>query len=268
MALINEHYLKLTAGYLFPEIARRTGAFQEKHPGADVIRMGIGDVVKGIPRVVAEAMKEAVEEMAHDESFQGYPPGEGYDFLIEAIVEHEYASRGVEVAADEVIVSDGSKCDSANIQEIFAIDNTVALTDPVYPVYCDSNVMAGPHRRSRRGRAATPGWSTCRARWRPGFSAAASRPPRRLGVSLLAEQPDGGGDAARGAGGVGRLRPRREGRPLLRRPLTRGTSPTRGFRTRSTRSTGPARSPSRCARSRRAPGSPGCAAPSRSFPKS
>ncbi len=143
MALINEHYLKLTAGYLFPEIARRTGAFQEKHPGADVIRMGIGDVVKGIPRVVAEAMKEAVEEMAHDESFQGYPPGEGYDFLIEAIVEHEYASRGVEVAADEVIVSDGSKCDSANIQEIFAIDNTVALTDPVYPVYCDSNVMAG-----------------------------------------------------------------------------------------------------------------------------
>ena len=143
MALINEHYLKLTAGYLFPEIARRTGAFQEKHPGADVIRMGIGDVVKGIPRVVAEAMKEAVEEMAHDESFQGYPPGEGYDFLIEAIVEHEYASRGVEVAADEVIVSDGSKCDSANIQEIFAIGNTVALTDPVYPVYCDSNVMAG-----------------------------------------------------------------------------------------------------------------------------
>ena len=107
MALINEHYLKLTAGYLFPEIARRTGAFQEKHPGADVIRMGIGDVVKGIPRVVAEAMKEAVEEMAHDESFQGYPPGEGYDFLIDAIVEHEYASRGVEVAADEVIVSDG-----------------------------------------------------------------------------------------------------------------------------------------------------------------
>ena len=143
MALINEHYLKLTAGYLFPEIARRTGAFEEKHPGADVIRMGIGDVVKGIPRVVAEAMKEAVEEMAHDESFQGYPPGEGYDFLIDAIVEQEYASRGVEVAADEVIVSDGSKCDSANIQEIFAIDNTVALTDPVYPVYCDSNVMAG-----------------------------------------------------------------------------------------------------------------------------
>ncbi len=143
MALINEHYLKLTAGYLFPEIARRTGAFQEKNPGADVIRMGIGDVVKGIPRVVAEAMKEAVEEMAHDESFQGYPPGEGYDFLIDAIVEHEYACRGVEVAADEVIVSDGSKCDSANIQEIFAIDNTVALTDPVYPVYCDSNVMAG-----------------------------------------------------------------------------------------------------------------------------
>lgn len=152
MALINEHYNKLTAGYLFPEIARRTSAFQEAHPNANIIRMGIGDVVKGMPRVVVDAMKEAAEEMAHDESFRGYPPGEGYEFLREAIVKNDYAPRGIEIQPDEVIVSDGSKCDSANIQEIFGNDNLVALTDPVYPVYCDSNVMAG-----RTGPADTEG---------------------------------------------------------------------------------------------------------------
>ncbi len=143
MALLNEHYLKLAAGYLFPEIGRRTAAFAEANPGADLIRMGIGDVVRGLPRPVAEAMKAACEELAHDESFHGYPPARGYDFLLEAIAEHEFRSRGVPVDADEIFLSDGSKCDSANIQEIFGLDQRVALTDPVYPVYCDSNVMAG-----------------------------------------------------------------------------------------------------------------------------
>ena len=143
MALLNEHYLKLAAGYLFPEIGRRTAAFAEANPGADVIRMGIGDVVRGLPRPVAEAMKAACEELAHDESFHGYPPARGYDFLLEAIAGHEFRSRGVPVDADEIFLSDGSKCDSANIQEIFGLDQRVALTDPVYPVYCDSNVMAG-----------------------------------------------------------------------------------------------------------------------------
>ena len=143
MAHINDHYLKLAAGYLFPEIGRRVNVFAAANPDADVIRLGIGDVVKGIPRPIVEAMKEAMEEMAHDESFQGYPPDQGQDFLREAIAEHDFASRGVKVDVDEIFVSDGAKCDSGNIQEIFADDCVVALTDPVYPVYCDSNVMAG-----------------------------------------------------------------------------------------------------------------------------
>ena len=143
MALLNENYLKLKAGYLFPEIGRRTATFAEANPEASIIKMGIGDVVRGVPRPVIEAMKQACEELAHDESFQGYPPAQGHDFLLESIAEHEFGSRGVAVATDEIFLSDGAKCDSANIQEIFAIDQIVALTDPVYPVYCDSNVMAG-----------------------------------------------------------------------------------------------------------------------------
>lgn len=143
MALLNENYLKLKAGYLFPEIGRRTASFAAAHPEASIIKMGIGDVVRGIPRPVADAMKEACEELAHDESFHGYPPGQGYEFLLEAIAVHEFSSRGVTVAVDEIFLSDGAKCDSANLQEIFAIDQIVALTDPVYPVYCDANVMAG-----------------------------------------------------------------------------------------------------------------------------
>ena len=109
MAVINEHYLKLKAGYLFPEIGRRTEAFASAHPDADVIRMGIGDVVRGIPRVIVDAMKEAAEELAHDDSFRGYPPAQGYDFLVDAIVAHEFAPRGVELEADEIFLSDGSK---------------------------------------------------------------------------------------------------------------------------------------------------------------
>ena len=143
MALINENYLKLKAGYLFPEIARRVNAFGQAHPDARIIRLGIGDVVKAIPRVIVEAMKAAAEELADDETFRGYPPKQGYDFLRQAIAAHEFAPRGVDIDPDEVFVSDGSKCDSGNIQEIFGLDNVVALTDPVYPVYCDSNVMAG-----------------------------------------------------------------------------------------------------------------------------
>ena len=143
MARINDNYLKLTAGYLFPEIARRVRVFDEANPDADIIKLGIGDVVRAIPRPIVEAMTEATEELANDESFRGYPPDQGQDFLREAIVAVEFATLNVEIAPEEVFVSDGSKCDSANIQEIFGADNVVALTDPVYPVYCDTNVMAG-----------------------------------------------------------------------------------------------------------------------------
>jgi LL-diaminopimelate aminotransferase len=143
MARINENYLKLKAGYLFPEIARRVRTFAAAHPEAPIIRLGIGDVVKAIPRPIVEAMKAAVEEMASDDTFRGYPPEQGYEFLRQAIADGDFAPRGVAVALDEIFVSDGAKCDSGNIQEIFGIQNVVALTDPVYPVYCDSNVMAG-----------------------------------------------------------------------------------------------------------------------------
>ena len=143
MATLNENYLKLKAGYLFPEIGRRSQAFADAHPDAQIIKMGIGDVVRGIPRSVADAMKEACEELAHDETFRGYPPGQGYDFLLEAIAKHDFGGRNVQTDPSEIFLSDGAKCDSANIQEIFGLDNIVAMTDPVYPVYCDSNVMAG-----------------------------------------------------------------------------------------------------------------------------
>ena len=143
MARINEHFAKLPAGYLFPEIGRRVRAYQAAHPDAKVIRLGIGDVTEPLAPAVVEAMHAAVTEMGTREGFRGYGPEQGYDFLIAAIREGDYAARGVEIAADEIFVSDGSKCDSANIQEIFALAAKIAVTDPVYPVYVDSNVMAG-----------------------------------------------------------------------------------------------------------------------------
>src|SRR5262245_362881 len=142
MAQINSHYQKLQAGYLFPEIGKRVRAFSAAHPDARVIRLGIGDVVLPLPVPIVDALKVGADEMSRPETFKGYGPEQGYDFLLEAIAAH-YASQGAEVAADEVFVSDGSKCDTANIQEIFAIDSVVAVTDPVYPVYVDTNVMAG-----------------------------------------------------------------------------------------------------------------------------
>ncbi len=143
MARINEHYAKLPASYLFPEIGRRVRAYQAAHPDAKVIRLGIGDVTEPLVPAIVDAMHAAVDEMGKRESFHGYGPEQGYDFLVEAIRTHDYASRGVEIAADEIFVSDGSKCDSGNVQEIFALAARVAVTDPVYPVYVDSNVMAG-----------------------------------------------------------------------------------------------------------------------------
>ena len=143
MANINEHYLKLKSSYLFSEIARRVREFQEAHADARIIRLGIGDVTQPLSPSVIRALHEAVDEMARAETFRGYGPETGYDFLTALIAKHDYGTRGVSIAADEIFVSDGSKSDSGNIQEIFAADAVVALTDPVYPVYLDSNVMAG-----------------------------------------------------------------------------------------------------------------------------
>jgi LL-diaminopimelate aminotransferase len=143
MALINENYLKLPGSYLFAEIARRVTAFKEANPDADIIRLGIGDVTQPLPQASIKAMHAAVDEMANAETFRGYGPEQGYDFLIEKIIETNYTKRGIEIAKDEIFVSDGSKSDCGNIQEIFSTDSLVAITDPVYPVYLDTNVMAG-----------------------------------------------------------------------------------------------------------------------------
>jgi LL-diaminopimelate aminotransferase len=142
MAKINSHYQKLQASYLFSEIAKRVRAFSAANPAAQVIRLGIGDVVLPLPPPIVDAMKAAAEEMGRRESFKGYGPEQGYDFLLAAVAA-DYARHGATVAADEIFVSDGSKCDTGNIQELFAVDNVVAITDPVYPVYVDTNVMAG-----------------------------------------------------------------------------------------------------------------------------
>ncbi|MBP2652920.1 MAG: LL-diaminopimelate aminotransferase [Firmicutes bacterium] len=143
MALINENYLKLPGSYLFTEIARRVTAYKEQNKTANIIRLGIGDVTRPLPAAVIEAMHKAVDEMAQAETFRGYGPEQGYEFLIKAIIEKDYAPRGIILNEDEVFISDGSKSDVGNIQEIFGCDNTVAITDPVYPVYLDTNVMAG-----------------------------------------------------------------------------------------------------------------------------
>ncbi|MGB3118100.1 MAG: LL-diaminopimelate aminotransferase [Verrucomicrobiales bacterium] len=145
MALINENFLKLKAGYLFPEIARRVKAFTEAHPDqADrVIRCGIGDVTEPLPESCRKAMHEAIDELGTREHFRGYGPEQGYDFLRNAIAKRQFQDRGIDVSADEIFISDGSKCDTGNILDIFGNQNRIAITDPVYPVYVDTNVMAG-----------------------------------------------------------------------------------------------------------------------------
>lgn len=143
MALINDNYLKLKAGYLFPEIGRRVAKFATENPNAKIIRMGIGDVTEPLPTACIDAMHKAVDEMGHRETFRGYGPEQGFDFLRNAIAVNDFQNRGASVAADEIFISDGSKCDTGNILDIFGDENTIAVTDPVYPVYVDTNVMAG-----------------------------------------------------------------------------------------------------------------------------
>ncbi len=143
MAKINDNYLKLKAGYLFPEIGRRVRAFAEANPTAKVIRLGIGDVTRPLAPAVLKAFHDAVDDLATTERFAGYGPEQGYDWLIDTIIEKSYTPRGVELKTSEMFISDGSKCDCANILDIFAMDNVVAIGDPVYPVYNDTNVMIG-----------------------------------------------------------------------------------------------------------------------------
>jgi len=140
---INENYLLLERNYIFAEINRRVDEFQKENPDAQIIKMGIGDVTRPLPKAVVEAFEKSVLEMGQAETFMGYGPEQGYSFLIEEIIKNDFEPLGIELSTDEVFISDAAKCDTANIQEIFGLDNVIAVTDPVYPVYVDSNVMAG-----------------------------------------------------------------------------------------------------------------------------
>lgn len=143
MALVNEHFLKLPGSYLFSDIAKRVNTFKVTHPKHRLIRLGIGDVTRPLPQACIEAMHRAVDELASVDTFRGYGPEQGYDFLIDAIIKHDFAPRGINLTSSEVFISDGAKSDTGNIGELLRWDNSMAITDPVYPVYVDSNIMCG-----------------------------------------------------------------------------------------------------------------------------
>ena len=156
MFKVNDNYLKLPGSYLFSTIGKKVRAYQEANPDKEIIRLGIGDVTQPLAPAIIDKLHEAVSEMGVKETFSGYAPDLGYEFLRSAIVENDYRARGADIDIDEIFVSDGAKCDSGNIQEIFSLDNKIAVCDPVYPVYVDSNVMAG---RTGTYDAATGLWS-------------------------------------------------------------------------------------------------------------
>ena len=152
MIKINENYLKLSASYLFSEIANRISAYQAAHPEKEIIKLGIGDVTQALPQACISAFHKAVDEMANESTFRGYGPEQGYSFLREKIAAQDFQARGADISAEEIFISDGAKCDSGNIQEIFALDTQIAIPDPVYPVYLDTNVMAGRTGKFTKGR--------------------------------------------------------------------------------------------------------------------
>ncbi|MDR3250744.1 MAG: LL-diaminopimelate aminotransferase [Tannerella sp.] len=154
MALVNENFLKLSENYLFSNIAKKVNAFKVTHPRAKVISLGIGDVTLPLPKAVCDAMHKAIDEMSKAETFRGYGPEQGYSFLTEAIIKHDYATRGINLENGEVFINDGAKSDTGNIGDILKHDNSVGVTDPIYPVYIDSNVMAG-----RAGSLESAKWS-------------------------------------------------------------------------------------------------------------
>lgn len=143
MAKVNENYLKLPGSYLFSTIGKKVSAYSEQNPDRKIIRLGIGDVTQPLAPAIIEALHSAVEEMGNADTFRGYAPDLGYEFLRKAMADNDYKARGCDISADEIFISDGAKCDSGNIQEIFGLDNKIAVCDPVYPVYVDTNVMAG-----------------------------------------------------------------------------------------------------------------------------
>ena len=154
MALVNENFLKLPVSYLFTDIARKVNAFRVTHPDADIIRLGIGDVTRPLAPTVIAALHKATDEMASASTFRGYGPEHGYDFLREAIIKNDFAPRGIHLDPMEVFINDGAKSDTGNIGDILGLDNTLCMTDPIYPVYVDSNAMCG-----RAETLSEEGWS-------------------------------------------------------------------------------------------------------------
>jgi LL-diaminopimelate aminotransferase len=152
MIKINENYLKLQATYLFTKIARRVNEFQKANPEIDIIKLGIGDVTRALPKACIDAFHQGVDDLSRDQTFHGYGPEKGYAFLREEIAANDFQKRGADIAADEIFISDGSKCDTGNFQELFALDTKIAVPDPVYPVYIDTNVMAGRTGSMNNGR--------------------------------------------------------------------------------------------------------------------
>ena len=187
MFKVNDNYLKLPGSYLFSTIGKKVRAYQAANPDKEIIRLGIGDVTQPLAPAIIDRLHEAVSEMGVQETFKGYAPDLGYEFLRSAIVKNDYNARGVDIAIDEVFVSDGAKCDSGNIQEIFSLDNKIAVCDPVYPVYVDSNVMAGRK------------WIRTRT----------SRGDTGYHLSVFPEQPDRCNDHEGSVAEMGRLRKRK-----------------------------------------------------------
>ncbi len=264
MALINDNFLKLKAGYLFPEIARRVKAFTEANPEAAkrLIRCGIGDVTEPLPAAVRYAMHEAVDEMGDRETFHGYGPEQGYEFLRKAIAENDFQARGLDVAADEIFISDGSKCDTGNILDIFGKGNKIAITDPVYPVYVDTNVMAGnTGDADESGAYAGLVYLKCNAAQR---LRRPTIPTEKVDLIYLCFPNNPTGAVATRAqleAWVNYAHANDSHHPLRRR-LRGLTSRTRRSRIPSSRSTARATAPSSSAASRRTAASPACAAPS------
>jgi hypothetical protein len=207
MAHVNENYLKLPGNYLFATIAKKVAAYSKAHPDADIIRLGIGDVTRPLAPAIIEAMHKAVDEMGKAETFRGYGPEQGYDFLRQAIIDGDYKTRGIDLELDEVFIGDGSKTDAACIQEIFGSDLTFAVADPVYPVYLDSNVMCG-----HTGLLQCQHGPLCRRRLSALHAGKRLQSPaadrkRRYGLPLQPVQPDRYGHEQ---GRTGKLGPRRQ----------------------------------------------------------
>ena len=179
MAIVNENFLKLSDNYLFSEIAKRVKAFKESYPDRSVISLGIGDVTQPLPKASLDAMSRAVEEMGDITTFRGYGPEHGYDFLIDSIISNDYLPRGVELSPSEVFISDGAKSDCGNIGDILSVNNSVAVTDPVYPVYVDSNVMSGRAGSNMNGVWSNLVYMTCNIEnhFKPSLPKSSGMPP-------------------------------------------------------------------------------------------